>query len=114
MKKHIASRSRGEPQSQSPNHNQLPSSDGLPLRIKANPRAVDPDSKWVRLPKDRETLRGFSRSYLYQLCVRKLVKSVVVTYENRRGCRLIYLPSIDEFLEKLNAEQNSQERGEQQ
>ena len=71
----------------------------------------DPEGKWVRLPRPGFTLRGFSRSFLFQLCAAGTVQSIVIQgptatglkrrarkAKTGRGVRLIYLPSLDAFL----------------
>ena len=76
-------------------------------------RAVDPDApQWARLPRPRETLRGLTRSFLWQLCDAGRVRSIVVRGQIRgrvrksdRGCRLICLRSLDAYLAGLAAEQ---------
>jgi hypothetical protein len=78
----------------------------------------DSDSKWVRLPRAGSTLRGFSRSFLFQLCKAGLVESVMIqgpprgaaggaerSHKTTRGVRLILLSSLDDFLAQQQQEQ---------
>src|SRR5438128_2672004 len=68
---------------------------------------IERDENWVRLPKIKQTLCGLTRSHLYQLCSRGLIRSISLRQpHHKRGVRLLYRPSIHEFLAKLDAEQN--------
>ena len=82
--------------------------------------AIDANSEWVRLPKAGFTLRGFSRSFLYQLCEAGTVQSIVIqgpplrgrdgkprTRKTSRGCRLLHLPSLDAYLAEQLREQTA-------
>ena len=84
----------------------------------------DSDSKWVRLPRAGCTLRGFSRSFLFQLCKAGMVESVVIQgapitavggaqrlRKSCRGIRLVLLSSLDEFLAKQQREQAATKQG---
>jgi hypothetical protein len=68
---------------------------------------IEHDADWVRLPKPGQTLCGMTRSYLYQLCAKGLIRSVTIRQpQNTRGVRLIYRPSIRAFLASLDLAQN--------
>src|SRR5678815_3218185 len=76
-------------------------------------RPVDPDApRWTRLPRPGESLRGLSRSFIYQLCALGKVRSIVVRGEIRgrsrksdRGVRLLCIRSLDAYLSSIAAEQ---------
>ena len=56
---------------------------------------------WVRLPKPRARFYGLSRTTLLELCEAGKIKSTVIRKRHAlRGIRLLYLPSLREFLEK--------------
>src|SRR6266568_8662561 len=74
---------------------------------------IEQDENWVRLPRPKERLCGLTRSYLYQLCARGLVRSISIRRpHHKRGIRLIFRPSIHAFLAKLDVEQNGEARSE--
>jgi hypothetical protein len=65
------------------------------------------DEDWVRLPKPGQHLCGFTRSHLYMLYTSGQIRSVSIRRPHHtRGIRLLYRPSILEFIRKLDAEQN--------
>lgn len=76
----------------------------------------DRESEWVRLPRAGCTLRGFSRSFLFQLCKAGTVESIVIQggkaigegrapRKSSRGVRLVLLSSLDGFLAQQRREQ---------
>ena len=84
----------------------------------------DENGGWVRLPRARCTLRGFSRSFLFQLCAAGTVQSVVIQGPSKpdsagrvrqrktaRGVRLVLLSSLDDFLAKQLRAQNGAREG---
>jgi hypothetical protein len=81
--------------------------------IAPEPRAVqtstpiEQDNLWVRLPKPGQTLRALTRSYLYQLCANGKIRSITIRApHNKRGVRLVFLPSLDAWLASLDLAQN--------
>ena len=76
------------------------------------PGELDESSKWARLPNARtgELLCGLRRSFLYKLCTAGKIRSIKVTADtSKRGCRLIYLPSLHEYLEELLKESDAEQ-----
>jgi hypothetical protein len=65
--------------------------------------------RWVRLPKGKESLCGLRRGTIYQLClvgkIRSIKLSNVAGKQQKRGIRLLYLPSLYAYLDKLADEQ---------
>jgi len=65
--------------------------------------------RWVRLPKEKETLCGLRRSSIFQLCTHGKVKSIKLVSpgreQQRRCLRLIFLPSLYAYLDRLANEQ---------
>ncbi len=74
----------------------------------AVPANTDKDD-WVRLPRPPGTLRGLSRSFLFQLCAAGKIRSMVlnsppakgcrVKRKTKRGVRLLQLSSLDAYLD---------------
>lgn len=61
--------------------------------------------EWGRLPKPRARFNGLSRTTLLEACERGDIRSCVIKKRNAiRGIRLIYLPSLYEYLERLASE----------
>ena len=55
---------------------------------------------WARLPRAGERLESMSRSYLYELIQANKIRSHVIKKPHAvKGIRLIYLPSLREFIE---------------
>ena len=70
------------------------------------------DADWVRLPKPGQAFCGMTRSYLYQLCAQKKIRSVTICQpQNTRGVRLLYRPSIHAFIADLDRAQNDAPEG---
>jgi hypothetical protein len=68
---------------------------------------IENDENWVRLPKPGQWLCGLTRSHIYSLIARGLIRSVSIRQpHHKRGIRLVFRPSIHAFLAKLDAEQN--------
>ena len=68
---------------------------------------IEQDNLWVRLPKPGQTLRALTRSYLYQLCAKNAIRSITIRApQNKRGVRLLFLPSLDAWLASLDLAQN--------
>ena len=64
---------------------------------------------WIRLPKqgEAEPRTGLTRGVISRLCAEGKVKSVSLQDKGKaRGVRLVSLPSLLEYLERLAAEQN--------
>lgn len=64
---------------------------------------------WIRLPKqgEAEPRTGLTRGVLSRLCTEGKVRSVSLQDKGKaRGVRLVSLPSLLEYLERLAAEQN--------
>lgn len=64
---------------------------------------------WIRLPRpgEAEPRTGLARGVISRLCAEGKVKSVSVKEKGvARGVRLVSLPSLLEYLERLAAEQN--------
>lgn len=59
---------------------------------------------WDRVPRAGQTLRGLPRSTIQYLCYSNKIKSITLDRvgkgksKSNRGIRLIYLPSLDEYL----------------
>ena len=67
--------------------------------------ATLPGELWGRLPKPRQRFNGLSRTTLLEACERGDVRSCVLKKRHAiRGIRLIYLPSLYEYLERLAME----------
>lgn len=61
-------------------------------------------SDWGRLPHAGERLEGLSRSYLYKLIMDGSIRSHVLKKRGAvRGCRLIHLPTLREFIADAGA-----------
>lgn len=55
--------------------------------------------EFARLPKPGQRLSGLSRTCLNELCLSGKIRSALLRKEGaRRGIRLIYLPSLTEFI----------------
>ena len=68
---------------------------------------IEQDDDWTRLPKPGQFLCGLTRSHIYQLAARGLIRTVSIRQpHHKRGIRLIYKPSIAALIAKLDAEQN--------
>ncbi len=83
-----------------------------PIASAAGGRPCDSESDWVRLPRPGCSLRGLSRSFLFQLCKAGTVESIVIQgprkigeRKSARGIRLILLASLDGFLAEKRKEQ---------
>ena len=60
------------------------------------------DRVWTRLPRPKERLCGLSRTHVGELARAKLIRSMLIKHPSaRRGIRLIHLPSLNEYLAKL-------------
>lgn len=67
-----------------------------------------PEAEWVRLPKAGPAYRfwGLSRTTLTELCLGGQVRSICIKKRGaQRGIRLIYLPSLREFLFQAGTKQ---------
>ena len=63
-------------------------------------RSALSDESWVRMPKPKERLLGLSRT--------TLLESVVLRKRHaQRGIRLVFLPSLLEYLEQLHKKQEA-------
>jgi hypothetical protein len=70
---------------------------------------IENDENWVRLPKPGQWLCGLTRSYIYSLIARGLIRSVSIRQpHHKRGVRLVFRPSLHAFLAKLDVEQNEE------
>ena len=70
---------------------------------------IENDENWVRLPKPGQWLCGLTRSHIYSLIARGLIRSVSIRQpHHKRGVRLVFRPSLHAFLAKLDAEQNGE------
>jgi hypothetical protein len=68
---------------------------------------IEDDDNWTRLPKPGQRLCGLTRSYLYALYKSGEIRSISIRRpHHKRGVRLLYRPSIHEFLAKLDSQQN--------
>ena len=68
-------------------------------QIPAAPPALAED--WIRLPKPKTRLFGLSRTTILELCESGAIKSTILRKRHAlRGIRLLYLPSLVEFLER--------------
>jgi hypothetical protein len=68
---------------------------------------IEQDQNWVRLPRRGERICGLTRGFLYMLVSSGAIRSVSLRRpHHKRGVRLIYRPSLHEFLNKLDREQN--------
>ena len=67
------------------------------------------NERWVRLPRPGSRFYGMCRSTLDHLCMNGTVRSVVLRKPGAiRGIRLMYLPSLDAYLNQLESEQKAQ------
>jgi hypothetical protein len=58
--------------------------------------------EWGRLPKPKGRLEGLSRTTCHELSEAGLIKSVMIRQPGaQRGIKLIYLPSLRQFLHDL-------------
>ncbi len=65
------------------------------------------DHVWIRLPRPKERLCGFSRTHIGELARSGIVRSVLIKHPGaNRGVRLVHLPSLHEFIAKVELEQN--------
>jgi len=70
---------------------------------------VEQDESWTRLPRPGQRLCGLTRSHIYSLIARGLIRSVSIRQpHHKRGVRLVFRPSLHAFLAKLDAEQNGE------
>jgi hypothetical protein len=62
----------------------------------------DTRERWVRLPsKGREPHSGLTRGFIYELIRTNQIRTSVIKKEGRlTGVRLIWLPSLMEFIER--------------
>jgi hypothetical protein len=68
---------------------------------------------WGRLPKPKDRLWGLSRTTLLELSNAGLIRTVVIKKPGAiKGIRLIYMPSLRAYLERLALEQNHHEASE--
>ena len=64
--------------------------------------------EWVRPPRPRERIEGFSRAELYELDARGLIKSKAIRKPGcTRGIRLFSVSSIRKFIESQPDEQEA-------
>ena len=64
--------------------------------------------EWVRMPKPKERFFGMSRTTLLELSQAGLIKTVSIRKPGAtKGIRLIFVPSLREFLDKCTQEVNS-------
>lgn len=71
--------------------------------------AMPAEREWISLPPPGKEcpLTGMRRGLLYGLIQRKLIKSVTLRHPGTtRGRRLIYWPSLRDYLRNLDAVQN--------
>jgi hypothetical protein len=68
---------------------------------------IEAATDWLRLPKPGHTLYGMGRTFLYMLCKRGKIRSVVLRQRhNQRGIRLLWRPAIEAFLAAEDRAQN--------
>jgi hypothetical protein len=64
--------------------------------------------EWGRLPKPKDRLFGLSRTTLLELSSAGLIRTVALRKPGAiKGVRLVYLPSLRAYLEKLASEQEA-------
>jgi hypothetical protein len=78
------------------------------------PKITTPDhlqsEEWGRLPKPKDRLFGLSRTTLLELGAAGLIRTVAIRKPGAiKGLRLIYMPSLRAYLERLALEQNHRE-----
>ena len=62
---------------------------------------------WARMPKPKERFFGMSRTTLLELSQAGLIKTVSIRKPGAtKGIRLIFVPSLREFLDKCKQEVN--------
>ena len=62
---------------------------------------------WARMPKPKERFFGMSRTTLLELSQAGLIKTVSIRKPGaNKGIRLIFVPSLREFLDKCAQEAN--------
>jgi hypothetical protein len=70
-------------------------------------KPIEQDKSWTRFPRPRERILGCGRSYLYHLDALGLIKTTSIRLpHNKRGIRLLYLPSLLDFIRRSAAEPN--------
>lgn len=75
---------------------------------------IEQDDQWCRLPKPGQSLCSLTRSYIYQLCAKGTIRSIVIRApHNKRGVRLIWKPSLLSWLASVDREQNGAREGAQ-
>ncbi|OVE76762.1 hypothetical protein BVX97_00495 [bacterium E08(2017)] len=80
-----------------------------PVMLIEENRNQDSIDRWIRLPKngEREYHSGLSRGMLYELIKEGEIRSVSLKKPGHiRGCRLIWLPSLMDYLKKVAARQD--------
>lgn len=69
---------------------------------------------WARLPKRGQVLEGLSRGFLYKLITAGKIKSISLKEPGaKRGCRLICIASVRQYLANIQEAQGFQDGGEQ-
>ena len=64
--------------------------------------------EWRKMPKPKERLCGLSRTTIFELSEAGLIKTVALRKPGAiKGIRLVFMPSLLEYLEKLAAEQEN-------
>jgi|SRR5271165_4771105 len=64
--------------------------------------------EWRKMPKPKERLCGLSRTTIFELSQAGLIKTVALRKPGAiKGIRLVFMPSLLEYLEKVAAEQNN-------
>jgi hypothetical protein len=62
--------------------------------------------EWQRLPKPKERLYGMSRTTLFELIESGKIRSVVIRKPGAiRGIRLLFMPSLTQYLDSLSEKQ---------
>lgn len=66
------------------------------------------NEQWMRMPRPGTRFYGLCRTTLDQLCMRGTIRSAVVKKPGAvRGIRLLYLPSLETYLNTLSEEQKA-------
>jgi hypothetical protein len=61
---------------------------------------------WVRMPRPKQRLFGLSRTTIFELSERGLIKSAVIRKPGAvKGIRLVYVPSLLAYLENCASRQ---------
>ena len=77
-----------------------------------SPAAIERSDEWVRIPRHPGTICGLGRSFLFLLCRKGLIRTVLLGGKNNKGgVRLVHVPSIRAMIDALADEQAERKEG---